>query len=200
MCIVYCRAWPDISCINQKWDKLQKPLFQLLLQEEVVYTLADDGHWLTVEEAVFDRLPEKEPKELLQRVLLAANVSVVSVPSHVMDAVACYSTVQHIKPSLIRKTLKRVPPCYKNLNRREKLSLLQFCLKDCKFDKLCDLMLLPLFNGTFETFSNRGKRIYISSPQHPKELFPSLEHRFVDNTVGVEIIEKLKEVAEEGKI
>lgn len=194
------RAWPDISCIDQKWDKVKEPLFQLLLQEEVVYTLADDGHWLTVEEAVFDRLPEKEPKELLQRVLLSANVSVVSVPSHVMDAIACFSTVKHIKPSLIRKTLKQVPSCYKNLNRRKKLSLLQFCLKDRQFDKLCDLKLLPLSNGDFETFSKRRKRVYISSPQHPQKLFPSLEHRFADNTVGVEIIEKLKEVAEEGKI
>ena len=175
-------------------------MFQLLLQEEVVYTFAHDGHWLTVEEAVFDQLPEEEPKELFQKVLLAADVSVVSVPSHVMEAIACYSTVQHIKPSLIRKKLKQVPSCYKNLNRQEKLSLLQFCLKDRKFDKLCDLKLLPLSNDDFEKFSKRGKRIYISSPQHPQELFPSLEHCFVDNTLGVEITDKLKEVAEGGKI
>ena len=193
-----CRAWPDISCIDQKWDKVTEPLFQLLLQKEVVYTHADDGRWLTVEQAVFDRLPENEPKELLQRVLLAADVSVVSVPSHVMDAIAYHSIVENITPDLTRATLRRAPSCYKNLNRRDMLSLLQFCLKDRKFAKLCDLKLLPLSNGAFKAFSNRGEQIYIYSPEHPQELFWGLEHRFLDGTINVEIIEKLKETARQG--
>ena len=192
------RAWPDISCIDQKWEKVKEPLFQLLLQKEIVYTHADDGHWLTVEQAVFDGLPENEPKELLQRVLLAADVSVVSVPSHVMDAIDSYSTVKKITPSLTRATLKQVSSCYKNLNRRDKLLLLQFCLKDRKFAKLCDLKLLPLSNGAFKTFSYRGERIYICSPTHPRELFPGLEDRFLDGTIDVEITEKLKDAAEQG--
>ena len=193
------RAWPDISCIDQKWEKLKDPLFQFLLQGEVVYTHADDGHWLTVEQAIFDRLPENEPKELLQRVLLAADMSVVSVPSHVMEAIACYTSVAKITPSLTRETLRRMPSCYKDLNRPDKLLLLQFCLKDRTFAKLCDLTLLPLSNGAFKTFSNRGERIYICSQEHPRELFPGLEHRFLDGTINVEIIEKLKEAAGQGK-
>ncbi len=193
------RAWPDIRCIDQKWEKVTEPLFQFLLKKEVVYTHASDGHWLTVKQVVFDRLPENEPKELLQRVLLAVDVPVVSVPSHVMDAIACYSAVQNITPSLTRAILKQVPSCYKNLNRRDKLLLLQFCLKDRKFVELCDLELLPLSNGVFTTFSKREKRIYICSPEHPRELFPALEGRFLDGKIGVEIIKMLKDAAEQGK-
>lgn len=175
-------------------------MFQLLLQEEVVYTQADHGHWLMVEDAVFDRLPENEPRELLLRVLLTADLSVVSVPSHVMEAIAFFSPLKNITPSLTRVTLKQVPSCYKKLEKQEKLLLLQFCLKDRKFSNLCDLELLPLSSGVFETFSNRGKRIYICSREHPRELFPGLKHRFIDDTVDVGIIEKLKEVADQGKM
>ena len=196
---VSCRAWPDISCIDQKWDKLRDPLFQLLLQKRVVYTRAHFGQWLTVGKAVFDLLSGHEPKELLQRVLLAADVCVVSVPSHVADAITRYSTVNNITPSLTRAALKRVPSCYVKLDRREKLLLLQFCLKDRKFDRLCDLTLLPLSNGAFKTFSNPGEQIYICSREHPQELFPGLEHRFLDGTINVEIVEKLKEAAGQGK-
>lgn len=194
-----CRAWPDIRCIDQKWEKVKEPLFQLLLQKKVVYTEAHFGQWLTVEKAVFDQLSEVEPKELLKRVLLAADVSVVSVPSHVTDAITCYFTVKNITPSRTRATLKQIPSCYGKLDRREKLLLLQFCLKDHKFDKLCDLKLLPLSNGAFETFSNRGEEIYICSPEHPQELFPGLEDRFLDGTINVKIIEKLRDAAEQGK-
>ena len=198
---VSCRAWPDISSIDPKWEKIEEPLFTLLLQKKVVYTPAHLGQWLTVEKAVFDLLPEDEPKELLQQVLLTGGVSIVSVPSHVTNAITSHAatTVKTITPSRTRATLKKDPKCYKNLVRREKLLLLQFCLKDCKFKNLYDLKLLPLSDGTFTTFSDRGEKIYICSPNHPRELFPRLEHRFIDNTVDGDIIGKLKEAADQGK-
>ena len=180
---------------------IEDPLFTLLLQKKVVYTPAHLGQWLTVEKAVFDLLSEDEPKELLQRVLLAGGVSVVSVPSHVTDAITSHAatTVKTITPSRTRATLKKDPRCYKKLVRREKLLLLQFCLKDCKFEDLYDLNLLPLFDGTFTTFSDRGEKIFICSPNHPRELFPGLEHRFIDDTVDRDIIGKLKDAADQGK-
>ena len=176
-------------------------MFSLLLQKKVVYTPAYFGQWLTVEKAVFDVLPEDEPKELLQRVLLTGGVSIVSVPSHVTDAVTSHAatTVKTITPSRTRATLKKDPKCYEKLVRREKLLLLQFCLKDCKFENLHDLKLLPLSDGTFTAFSDRGEKIYICSPNHPQELFPGLKHRFIDDTVDGDITAKLKDAADQGK-
>ena len=156
---------------------------------------------MTVQEAVFDLLSKDEPKELLQQVLLAADVPVVSVPSHVTDAIFCFAgaTVKNITPSGTRAKLKQVPSCYQSLDRREKLLLLQFCLKDRKYDKLCGLKLLPLSDGTFTTVSDRGEKIYICSPNYPRELFPGIEHRFIDDTIDGDIIGRLKDAAYQGK-
>jgi len=186
--------------INQKWEGITEPLFQILVQKAVVYTKANHGQWLTVGKALFDRLSESEPKELLERVLLAANLPVVSLPSHVMEGIATHSTFVEITAHVTRLVLKRVPACCKNLERREKLLLLGFCLGDCQFADLCELELLPLSSGAFTTFSNQGERIYISLPDHPRELLPGLRHRFVDETVGGDIIQKLKCAARQGKV
>jgi len=194
------RAWPDISSIDPKWEKIRDVLFHLLLQKKVVYTPAHLGQWLTVQKAVFDLLSKDEPKELLQQVLLAADVPVVSVPSHVTDAISCYAGVKNITPSGTRAILKQVPSCYQNLDRREKLLLLQFCLKDRKYDKLCGLMLLPLFNGTFTKFSDQGERIYVCSRNHPRQLFPGLGHRFLDEKLDGDVIGKLNDAADQGRM
>ena len=198
---VSCRAWPDIRSIDPKWERIEDPLFTLLLQKKVVYTAVHFGQWLTVDKAVFDLLSEDEPKELLQRVLLAGGVSIVSVPSHVTNAITSHAAtrVNTITPRSTRATLKKHPQCYTRLVRREKLLLLQFCLKDCKFEQLCDLQLLPLSDSSFTTFSVRGEQIYICSPEHPRELFPGIQHRFIDDTVDEGIIDKLKDAADQGK-
>ena len=194
------RAWPDIKRIDQKWERIIEPLFHILLQKEIVYTKANHGRWMTIKEAFFDRLPESEPKELLQRVLLAVNVPVVSVPSHIIDAIAAYPTIKEITARVTRSALKCAPVSYKNLDRQDKLSLLRFCLKDGQFADLCDLELLPLSNGAFTIFSNRADRIYICSPQHPREILPGLKHRLLDETVGDDVIGKLKDAAKQGKV
>ena len=170
------------------------------MEKEIVYTQACNGKWLAVKEALFDRLPESETKLLLQRILLAANIPVVSdVPSHVIDVIADYSSVIEVTPHVVRIALKHAPACYKRLKRSEKLRLLQFCLRDCQFDDLCGLELLPLSDGVFETFSKSSDSIYISSLEHPKELLPGLDNRFLDQKVDAEIIRKLKEAAKQGR-
>lgn len=169
------------------------------MQKEIVYTEANHGKWLTVKQSLFDRLPENETKELLQRVLLAANQPIVSVPKHVMNSIDAHSSYKEITASFTRSVLKRAPGCYKKLCKGEKLLLLHFCLSDSQFSNLCDLELLPLSSGTFTTFSKRAQGIYISSSGHPRELLPGLQHRFLDETVHVDIIRKLKEAALQGK-
>ena len=169
------------------------------MKEEIVFTQADGGTWLTVKQASFDLLPESETKHLLQRVLLAANYPVVSVPTHITEAIARYLSFTEITAPLTREVLKRSPTCYKKLERGEKILLLQFCLTDCKFHALHGLELLPLSNGTFTTFSNEADAIYISSREHPKELLPGLSYRFLDDEVNADIFQKLKAAAKQGR-
>lgn len=169
------------------------------MKEEIVFTQAGGGTWLTVKQALFDLLPESETKHLLRRVLLAASYPVVSVPTHITEAIARYLSFTEITAPLTREVLKRSPTCYKKLERGEKILLLQFCLTDCKFDALHGLELLPLSSGTFATFSNQADAIYISSPEHPKELLPGLSHRFLDDKVNADIFQKLKAAAKQGR-
>ena len=185
--------------VNQNWERMTEPLFEILMEKEIVYTEANHGNWLTVKQSLFDRLPENETKELLQRVLLAANQPIVTVPRHVMDTIDAHSAYKEITASFTRLVMKRAPVCYKKLSRGEKLLLLHFCLSDCQFTDLCDLELLPLSNGTFISFSKRADVIYISSSEHPRELLPGLRHRFLDEAVDFAIIEKLNEAAGQGK-
>ena len=197
ICVIY-RAWPDVKRIDHKWGLIAEPLFKILLQKEIVYTEAFRGKWVAVKQALFDRLSDDEPKELLQKVMLAANYAVVSVPSHVMKVIADRLNFTEITAHMTRVILKGCPECYKNFDRREKLLLLRFCLRDCHFTELYGLDLLPLTTGAFTTFSKQPDRIYISSPEHPKELLPGLRHRFLDDTVDADIIQKLRDAAKQG--
>ena len=193
------RAWPEITRVNQKWKSVVESLFDILSDEEIVYSKVNQGQWLLVEGAIFNQVPERHLKELLESVLIVANVPVVSVPSHVMDAIRSFTDAKNITAGVTRKELKKSPACYKNLMRHEKLQLLQFCLQDHQYEDLCGLELLPLSNGTFTTFSALAHEIYISSPEHSQDLLPGLEHRFLDRTLDPDIIQKLNCAAKQGQ-
>ena len=192
------RAWPEITRVNQKWKSVVESLFDILSDEEIVYSKVNQGQWLLVEGAIFNQVPERHLKELLESVLIVANVPVVSVPSHVMDAIRSLTDAKNITAGATRKELKKSPACYKNLMRHEKLQLLQFCLQDHQYEDLCGLELLPLSNGTFTTFSALAHEIYISSLEHSQDLLPGLKHRFLDQKLDSDILQKLNYAARQG--
>ena len=196
------RAWPAFTRVNQIWESIVEPLFQILKDKEIVYTKVNRGKWLLVENAIFNQVPEKHLKALLQSVLLAANVPVVSIKSHIMDAISSFTDAKDIKnitASVMRKELRNASACYKSLMRHEKLQLLQFCLQDHQYEDLCGLELLPLSNDTFTTFSALANEIYIGSHEHSQDLLPGLEHHFLDRTLHPDIIRKLICAATQGQ-
>ncbi|KAL9966875.1 hypothetical protein ACROYT_G025012 [Oculina patagonica] len=193
------KAWPDINSIDQKWKRLQNPLFELLCTENVVYTPALGGNWLNVEDVIFNRVQEDDPKELLERVFLKADQNVASLPGHVLKALGMYTNLStEITPLLARKVLKETPSCYRSISHSEKLLLLKFVLKDGKFSELLGLELLPVSNGLFTSFSNSGEAIYISSPEHPRELLPCLQDRFLEQSIDENLLRSLQAAADQG--
>ena len=192
------RAWPEFTRVNQKWERVVQSLFDILSNKEIIYSKVNLGQWLLVKNAIFNQVRERHVKELLESVLLEANVPVVSVPSHVMDAIRSFTDAKNITASVTRKELKKSAACYKNLMRHEKLQLLQFCLQDHQYEDLCGLELLPLSNGTFTTFSALAHEIYISSLEHSQDLLPGLEHRFLDQKLDLDILQKLNYAARQG--
>ena len=192
------RAWPEFTRVNQKWESVVQSLFDILSDKEIIYSKVNLGQWLLVKNAIFNQVPERHLKELLESVLLEANVPVVSVPSHVMDAIRSFTDAKNITASVTRKELKKSAACYKNLMRDEKLQLLQFCLQDHQYEDLFGLELLPLSDGTFTTFSALSHEIYISSPEHSQDLLPGLEHRFLEQELDSDILQKLNYAARQG--
>ena len=195
----YFRAWPDIDSIDHKWRGIEQPFFQLLLAKNVVHTQAGGGSWIKIEDAIFQQQSEDQKNDLLLRVLLSVRLSAVTVPGHVQTALDIYFPDQtEITPSLIRHVLRQTPSCYTKLDRKEKLFLLQFCLRDRNVSDLSGLQLLPLSNGQFANFEDRGTTIHIASSEHPQELFPGLSDRFLDRTVEEDILEYLQAAAYKG--
>ena len=188
-----------MDVIDQKWKRVQIPLFELLCNERVVYSPVQGGKWLSVGEATLAKLSENDPKELLVNVFLAANQNVATLPDHVLRALALYTdSSTEITPSLTRGVLRETPSCYKSLGRLEKIQLLKFVLKDEKFSDLLELELLPVTNERFISFSNTDRAIYISSSEHPRELLPGLQDRFLDQDIDDSLFRSLQAVSKQG--
>ena len=166
-----------------------------------MHTPAHEGTWLHVQDAIFVRIDENETKELIVRVLLEANQPVTPLPDHVLNAITLitkHTEITEITPSLVRQVIKVTPSCCESLSHTEKLSLLRFVLEDDDFLELLGLVLLPVSDGTFTTFTNSAEAVYIASPEHPRELVPGVRERFLDQDVDESILRKLKAIAEKG--
>ena len=153
-------------------------------------------------DAIFDRLKEFDPKELLLNVLLEADQNVAILPNHVLESISVYMSITkelEITPSFVRRILKVTPSCYRTLGRKEKFCLLKFVLKDDNFLELLGLELLPVSDGNVVPFkSSDGDSIYITSSTHPPELLPGLKHRILSQDVDEHTLRQLEDVAEKG--
>ena len=156
---------------------------------------------MKIEDAVFQCQPEDQLNKLLMKVLLSVGLSAVAVPDHVSRALDKYSPSKtEIQPNLIRYVLQQRPSSYVNLEREEKLLLLKVSLSDGQFSNLEGLQLLPLCNGNFVKFEATARTVFISSREHPQELFPGLDGRFLDRGIEEEILDNLYEAVDQGTV
>ena len=185
---------------------MQNPLLEILCSANVVYTKASGGKWLKVEDAILDRLDEHQPKELLVGVLLEAHQNVATLPDYVLKAFTAVRNkpvVKEINPMLVRQFLKESPSSYRNLGRMQKLNLLAFILNciDENFAGLIGLELLPVSSGAFKCFaspSDCDEAIYVCSPDHPRKMFPCLDHQFLDQNLDQNLLGMMEKVAKKG--
>ena len=185
---------------------MQNPLLEILCAANVVYTKGSGGKWLKVEDAILDRLDEHQLKELLVSVLLEANQNVATLPDYVLKAFTAVRNkpvVKEITPMLVRQFLKESPSSYRNLGRMQKLNLLAFILNciDENFADLIGLELLPVSSGAFKCFaspSNCDEAVYVCSPDHPRKMFPCLDHQFLDQNLDQNLLEIMEKAAKKG--
>ena len=185
---------------------MQNPLLEILCAANVVYTKGSGGKWLKVEDAILDRLDEHQLKELLVSVLLEANQNVATLPDYVLKAFTAVRNkpvVKEITPMLVRQILKESPSSYRKLGRMQKLNLLAFILNciDENFADLIGLELLPVSSGAFKCFaspSDCDEAIYVCSPDHPRKMFPCLDHQFLDQNLDQNLLGMMEKVAKKG--
>ena len=158
-----------------------------------------------MEEAILDRLDDHQPKELLVNVLLEAHQNVATLPDYVLKAfTACNKPViKEITPILVRQILKESPSSYRNLGRMQKLNLLAFTLNciDENFADQVGLELLPVSSGAFKCFAsppNCDEAVYVCSPDHPRRMFPCLDHQFLDQDLDQNLLGMMEKVAKKG--
>lgn len=164
-------AWPDPRRVRPHWRPILEPLFQDLLQQRVVYSLA--GSWIASHEAVFSDLEEGDPgAEAVIGYLQAAGMQVAKVPATVDAVLTAYTppkgAVTKVTPALVRQVLRKTR--HKG-SSQEKLLLLEFVLGDACYSELIGLELLPLQNETFVAFSssvNEKDAVYIASEEYPR--------------------------------
>lgn len=165
------RAWPDPKRVKSRWKPILQPLFDELLQHQVIYSLSES--WVRVDQTVFSELDTDDGiSETVINYLQSSGMQVAKVPSAVDFVLAAYMTqsseVRKVTPSLVRQVIRKSRHTGPS---QEKLLLLEFALGDANYSDLIGLELLPLQDETFITFSSsvtEKDAIYIASEEYPR--------------------------------
>ncbi|KAG8066703.1 hypothetical protein GUJ93_ZPchr0004g39583 [Zizania palustris] len=192
--------WPT-SVGVEPWSSMVRKLYVYIaeLGLHVLYTKARGGHWLSTRQAIFPDFSFPKVIELAE-VLSEAGLPVVSVSKPITDSfINAYPSVHLLNPHLLRNLLIRRKRGLRN--REEAILVLEYCLSDIgdlSFpDKLQGLALLPLANGSFTTFNNRGEgeRVFFASQMEFGLLKDSIPHLVIDNSLPDDILKKLYGIA-----
>ncbi|XP_067364140.1 sacsin isoform X3 [Channa argus] len=191
-------AWPDPKQVKSRWKPILQPLFNDLLQHEVIFSLREI--WIRVDQAVFSEMEtDTEISETVINYLQISGMHVAKVPVSVDSVLATNivgsTEVRKVTPSLMRQAIRK----YKHKGpSQEKLLLLEFGLSDNNYSDLIGLELLPLQDETFTTFSSSVSEkdaIYIASEEYPSSLYPGLEDRFLLESIKPSVMDSLKKAA-----
>ncbi|XP_053728791.1 sacsin isoform X1 [Synchiropus splendidus] len=192
-------AWPEPRRVRSRWKPALQPLFHLLLQQAVIYSLAES--WVKAEQAVFSDLDgDDDTSETVINYLQCSGLQLAKVPAAVDSVLEAYMTpegteARRVTPALLRQVIRK----HKHRgSAQEKLRLLEFVLSDSNYSDLIGLELLPLQDETFTAFSSsvtEKDAIYIASEEFCRSLYPGLEGRFVLETIKPSVMETLKTAA-----
>lgn len=206
------KSWPNIQDVEKHWQCMLKPMFSILLKENVLWTPANHGQWKNLNGAYLDKIRTQfrnvtdETRRVVLETLTQANEAVVMVPSHVMIAIDKYTPVptKSINPVLLRALLKKKNKGIWNITnvpKNKKLSLLEFALEDKNLDDMHGVPLLPLADGRFVDFRSHqynrepAAAVYVSSSSNPRSIFHNMDNKFLADNVQTPAISYLANVA-----
>jgi sacsin len=192
--------WPTAVSV-EPWSSMVRKLYVSIaeLGLHVLYTKARGGHWVSTRQAIFPDFSFSKATELAE-VLSQAGLPLVSVSKPIVDSfMNAYPSGHLLNPHLLRNLLIRRKRGFKS--REEAILALEYCLSDIDepslSDKLHGLALLPLANGSFTTFNNRGEgeRVFFTSQMEFDFLKDSIPHLVIDNSLPDGILKKLFDIA-----
>ena len=180
-------CWPIVSKLNHTpWEGILVPLFKELFRlNNVVYTCACDGQWISLNDGIFIDDDEKV-LSIIKKALINANEKIVEIPSQHFSTIKSYRdslTLKILIPAFAKSIFKSHPSCYQNFATKEKLCLLKYCLSDETYSDLPGLKLVPLRNGFFGTYESRYTRestMFVCSNKIRHDLLPGLDHLLID--------------------
>ena len=119
---------PNMSKVQGHWGNILEPFFKEMADKAVFWTSSQGGRWISLNEAVLDRLADPSAKvplfvrDVVLRVLKQAGEPVITPPVHAMKAIdeyilPLYSKIQEITPSYVRAVLRG-----KTTNSQEKIA------------------------------------------------------------------------------
>jgi sacsin len=192
--------WPTAVSV-EPWSSMVRKLYVSIaeLGLHVLYTKARGGHWVSTRQAIFPDFSFSKATELAE-VLSQAGLPLVSVSKPIVDSFRnAYPSVHLLNPHLLRNLLIRRKRGFRS--REEAIVALEYCLSDIDdpslSDKLHGLALLPLVNGSFTTFNNRGEgeRVFFTSQMEFDFLKDSIPHLVIDNSLPDGVLKQLFDIA-----
>ena len=190
------KAWPNVDQVSAQWERLLKPLFELVFKQLVFWS--NCYGWVHYNDALFTPRETTLPS-VVTTVLSDYGKKVVTVLSHVWDALSYMDIlVTSITPKNTRSTLKRNQGVYAHYSYDDKVELLKYCLSDYKFNDITSIALMPLANSTFTSFKERGfsSEVYLCSADCPSDLVPGCKDQLVDVCKDEDLQHLLVRVAE----
>ena len=207
-------AWPLISKVRYQpiWNELVKPAVQGAINVPLLWSPANNGRWVSLNEAFFLPVSPSFPLgKVAIEVLIKADIPVVSLPNDVRETlVECgqhFTMSQHsVHPKLVRQALRMMPSL--SLNDKDSLqSLLECVMYDItqyNYNELINLKLLPLNTSNFrvEVFKQKAHTndecVFVSDYQsnYVLKFLPGIDSQIMDTSLCPSVQSKMTELAQ----
>ena len=189
--ITFYELWPNIHFVKRsEWHDILKPLFYLLFQNQVVLSKTLLGHeqWLLPNDAIYFSYSDHSLKDPVLQMLCGSKIKLAEVTSQIQDAFQFMDLrIKSVTPKITRICMKRNKRSYSDFNIEMKFDLLKYILSDSDYEAMDGIVLLPLANERFISFSvDKTAPIYLCTKECPRSLLPNLDDRLVDVTIDAE--------------
>ena len=172
-------ALPTLQKAEPFWKNVLAPIYRKIRKEEIFYSIGE--HWVKPGNSVLVKA-KGDMRNILLKVFLKTNQPVVDLPKHLDETVRKFDLPFHdISLNKVRDILRTVQ-AVDDLDRNEKVQLLEGILVDKNYEDLSKIPLLPLKNGSFTEFQGiNSSPIYVHYGSNDLyKLLPGTESYFVD--------------------